>query len=94
MTIAIQLIEDFMDLKQLESFVRVAELGSFTRAAGIQQVAQPLLSRHVRQLEVELHQSLLARNGRGVTLTERNSRRCAVRCPGACRLACRPASPS
>jgi LysR family nitrogen assimilation transcriptional regulator len=70
MTIAIQLIEDFMDLKQLESFVRVAELGSFTRAAGIQQVAQPLLSRHVRQLEVELHQSLLARNGRGVTLTE------------------------
>ena len=42
-----------MDLKQLESFVRVAELGSFTRAAGIQQVAQPLLSRHVRQLEVE-----------------------------------------
>jgi LysR family nitrogen assimilation transcriptional regulator len=31
---------------------------------------QPLLSRHVRQLEVELHQNLLMRNGRGVTLTE------------------------
>ncbi len=59
-----------MDLKQIESFVRVAELGSFTRAASLMQVPQPLLSRHVRQLEVELHQSLLARNGRGVTLTE------------------------
>ena len=59
-----------LDLKQIESFVRVAELGSFTRAAGQMQVPQPLLSRHVRQLEVELHQSLLARNGRGVTLTE------------------------
>lgn len=59
-----------MDLKQLESYVRVAELGSFTRAAAVLQVPQPLLSRHVRQLEVELHQSLLARNGRGVTLTE------------------------
>jgi LysR family transcriptional regulator, nitrogen assimilation regulatory protein len=29
-----------------------------------------LLSRHVRQLEVELHQNLLLRNGRGVTLTQ------------------------
>ena len=59
-----------MDLKQIESFVRVAELGSFTRAAAILGIAQPLLSRHVRQLEVELHQSLLLRNGRGVTLTD------------------------
>ena len=59
-----------MDLKQIESFVRVAELGSFTRASMALGVQQPLLSRHVRQLEVELHQSLLVRNGRGVTLTE------------------------
>lgn len=59
-----------MDLKQLESFVRVAELGSFTRAAIALGVQQPLLSRHVRQLEVELRQNLLDRNGRGVTLTE------------------------
>jgi len=35
---------------------------------------QPLLSRHVRQLEVELHQNLLLRNGRGVSLTEAGSR--------------------
>jgi LysR family nitrogen assimilation transcriptional regulator len=59
-----------MDLKQLESFVRVAELGSFTRAATAMGLPQPLLSRHVRQLEVELRQTFLLRNGRGVTLTE------------------------
>lgn len=59
-----------MDLKQLEYFVRVAELGSFTRAAGVLGVAQPALSRQVRLLEVELRQTLLARNGRGAIPTE------------------------
>ncbi|MFC5520297.1 LysR family transcriptional regulator [Polaromonas jejuensis] len=59
-----------MDLKQIESFVRVAEMGSFTRAAMALGMPQPLLSRHVRQLEVELRQTFLLRNGRGVTLTE------------------------
>ncbi|WP_242671100.1 LysR substrate-binding domain-containing protein [Hylemonella gracilis] len=59
-----------MDLKQLEYFVRVAELGSFTRASSVLGTAQPALSRQVRQLEVELRQNLLLRNGRGVTLTE------------------------
>ena len=59
-----------MDLKQIESFVRVAEMGSFTRAAAVLGIAQPLLSRNVRQLEVELRQTFLLRNGRGVTLTE------------------------
>lgn len=59
-----------MDLKQLEYFVRVAELGSFTRASIALDVAQPALSRQVRQLEVELRQNLLTRNGRGATLTE------------------------
>jgi LysR family nitrogen assimilation transcriptional regulator len=59
-----------MDLKQLEYFVRVAELGSFTRAAVALDVAQPALSRQVRLLEVELHQTLLTRNGRGAAPTE------------------------
>ena len=59
-----------MDLKQIESFVRVAELGSFTRAAAVLGIAQPLLSRNVRQLEVELRLTFLLRNGRGVTLTD------------------------
>jgi LysR family nitrogen assimilation transcriptional regulator len=59
-----------LDLKQLEYFVRVAELGSFTRAAIALDVAQPALSRQVRQLEVELRQNLLVRNGRGALPTE------------------------
>ena len=58
-----------MDLKQLAYFVRVAELGSFTRAAEALGVAQPALSRQVRQLEVELRQNLLVRNGRGALPT-------------------------
>jgi LysR family transcriptional regulator, nitrogen assimilation regulatory protein len=59
-----------MDLKQLEYFVRVAELGSFTRASIALDIAQPALSRQIRLLEVELHQSLLTRNGRGALPTE------------------------
>lgn len=59
-----------MDLKQLEYFVRVAELGSFTRASIALDIAQPALSRQIRQLEVELRQNLLIRNGRGVNTTE------------------------
>jgi LysR family nitrogen assimilation transcriptional regulator len=59
-----------VDLKQLEYFIRVAELGGFTRASIALDIAQPALSRQVRQLEVELGHTLLIRNGRGVTLTE------------------------
>ncbi|AHF79228.1 LysR family transcriptional regulator (plasmid) [Sodalis praecaptivus] len=59
-----------MDIKQLEYFICVAELGSFTRASITLGVAQPALSRQIRQLEVELCQSLLVRNGRGVYCTE------------------------
>lgn len=59
-----------MDIKQIEYFVIIAELGSFTRAANLLNVAQPALSRQIRQLEVELRQTLLLRNGRGVSLTE------------------------
>lgn len=59
-----------MDLKQLEYFVSVAELGGFTRASIALDIAQPALSRQVRQLEIELGQSLLRRTGRGVVPTE------------------------
>ncbi len=62
--------ELLIDLKQLEYFVRVADLGSFTRASAALDIAQPALSRQVRQLEVELRQTLLVRNGRGATPTE------------------------
>ncbi len=63
-----------MELKQLTYFVRVAELGSFTRAAQALGVAQPVLSRQVRLLEVELRQNLLLRNGRGASPTEAGKR--------------------
>lgn len=63
-----------MNLKQLEYFVQVAELGSFSRAAQLLNIAQPALSRQVRALETELRETLLLRNGRGVTLTEAGQR--------------------
>src|SRR6202167_1671508 len=63
-----------MDLKQLEYFRHVAELGTFTRAAAFLSVVQPVLSRQVRQLEVELGQNLFDRNGRGVVLTDAGTR--------------------
>ena len=63
-----------MDLRQLEYFVQVADHGSFTRASAYLQIAQPALSRQVRSLEIELRQSLMKRNGRGVTLTESGQR--------------------
>jgi len=63
-----------MNLKQLEYFVSVAELGSFSKAAVMLDIAQPALSRQVRALEVDLRETLLLRNGRGVTLTEAGRR--------------------
>jgi LysR family nitrogen assimilation transcriptional regulator len=63
-----------MDLRQLDYFVHVAELGSFSRAAVMLSIAQSALSHQVRQLEVELKQPLLYRNGRGVTPTEAGKR--------------------
>jgi LysR family transcriptional regulator, nitrogen assimilation regulatory protein len=59
-----------MELEQIKYFVRVAELGSFTRASSALGIAQPALSRKIRQLEVELRQNLLVRNGRGATTTD------------------------
>jgi LysR family nitrogen assimilation transcriptional regulator len=63
-----------VDLKQLECFVRVAEFGGFTRAAATLNLSQSVVSRQVRQLELELGQHLLLRNGRGVTLTPAGTR--------------------
>lgn len=63
-----------MNLKQLEYFVSVAELGSFSKAALALDIAQPALSRQVRSLETDLRETLLLRNGRGVSLTEAGQR--------------------
>jgi len=63
-----------MDLKKLDYFVHVADLGSFTKAATQLSVAQSALSHQVRHLELELKQTLLHRNGRGVTPTDAGRR--------------------
>ncbi|WP_378944344.1 LysR substrate-binding domain-containing protein [Mesorhizobium sp. ANAO-SY3R2] len=63
-----------MDIRQLGYFVRVAELGSFSRASAFLHVAQPALSRQIRNLEIELKETLLIRNGRGVEPTEAGER--------------------
>jgi LysR family transcriptional regulator, nitrogen assimilation regulatory protein len=59
-----------MELRQLRYFAKIAEVGSFTRAAAILDIAQPALSRQIRELELELGVSLLVRNGRGAVLTD------------------------
>lgn len=59
-----------MDVKQLAYFVRIAELGSLTGAATTLGVSQPVLSRQIRNLELELGKHLLYRHGRGVRLTD------------------------
>lgn len=63
-----------MDLRQLKYFVRVAELGSFSKAAAFLKIAQPALSRQIRNLELEHKEALLIRNGRGVETTEAGNR--------------------
>jgi LysR family nitrogen assimilation transcriptional regulator len=63
-----------MDIKKLDYFVHVADLGSFTKAATQLSIAQSALSHQVRHLEIELKQTLLYRNGRGVTPTDAGRR--------------------
>src|SRR3954466_9311832 len=58
-----------MELRHLRYFVAVAEEGSFSGAAPRLRVAQPALSKQIRDLEVELGTVLLERGPRGVILT-------------------------
>ena len=58
-----------LDLRRLRYFVVVASERNFTRAAERLHIAQPALSRQVRQLENELGVELLHRTTHSVELT-------------------------
>jgi DNA-binding transcriptional LysR family regulator len=59
-----------MELRHLRYFVGVADGLSFTKAAQKLRVAQPALSRQIRQLEEEVGVTLFERSRRSVRLTD------------------------
>ncbi|MBR1440499.1 MAG: LysR family transcriptional regulator [Lachnospiraceae bacterium] len=63
-----------MELHHIRYFLTVAEEGSFTRAAEKLHIAQPPLSRQIRDLEEELGTPLFDRRARGLILTEAGQR--------------------
>jgi DNA-binding transcriptional LysR family regulator len=58
-----------MELRHLRYFLAVGETLNFTKAAARLRVAQPALSRQIRDLEDEIGADLLCRSSRGVKLT-------------------------
>ncbi|WP_245409723.1 LysR family transcriptional regulator [Pararhizobium haloflavum] len=61
-------------MRHLRYFVAIAEEGSLSKAAERVRVAQPALSQHMRNMEMDLGTELLFRSSRGVKLTEAGER--------------------
>ena len=59
-----------MELRHIRYFLTVADEGSLTKAADKLLIAQPPLSRQIRDLEEELGTPLFIRKNNGVSLTE------------------------
>src|SRR5262245_57110334 len=62
-----------MELRQLQYFLAVADSGSLSKAAAVLGIAQPALSRSIRQLEEVVATRLFHRHGRGIELTEKGA---------------------
>jgi DNA-binding transcriptional LysR family regulator len=60
----------YMELRHLRYFVAVAEHGGISHAAEYLRIAQPAVSRQIKDLELELGFDLLLREGRRVVLTD------------------------
>src|ERR1700730_16491430 len=59
-----------MELRHLRYFVAVAEALSFTKAAENLHLAQPSLTRQIKDLESEIEVRLIDRSGRRIALTQ------------------------
>jgi LysR family nitrogen assimilation transcriptional regulator len=59
-----------VNLRALRYFVAIADAGSLTAAAAAISIAQPALTRQLRELEADLGVQLLQRTPRGVLLTQ------------------------
>ena len=58
-----------MNTRILRYFVAIADVGSFTGAAAALSIAQPALTRRMRELEMDFSTELFLRHPRGVVLT-------------------------